>query len=102
MRSQRRYALRRQSSMKAGSFFLDEIRRITSSSRPGGTVSLAMSVTKPWRYLRATRDSSSGCLADMVLSATGRRVAGGGGMRKIRSGEWRIAPRQRLEAHLGE
>ena len=47
MRVQRRYALSRQSSMNAGSPFFAEISRMTSSSRPGATVSLAMSVTNP-------------------------------------------------------
>src|SRR5688572_967445 len=88
--------------MKAGSFFFAEIRRITSSSSPGATVSLAMSVTKPWRYLRATRVSSSGCLADMVRSAPRRRAGREREARKVRRRERRVAPQQRLEAHVRE
>src|SRR5688500_6535752 len=102
MRIHRRYALSRQSSMNAGSFFFAEIRRITSSSRPGATVSLAMSVTKPWRYLRATRVSSSGCFADMARAAARRRAGRDRRARKVRRRENRVAPRQRLEAHVGE
>src|SRR2546425_7434916 len=51
--SQCRYALSRHSSSQSGSPFLVEIRRITSSLRPTGTVSDSMSVTKPARYSRA-------------------------------------------------
>src|SRR2546425_2424192 len=48
--SQLRYALRRHSSIHAGSPFLAEISRITSSFKPGGTISDSMSVTKPYLY----------------------------------------------------
>src|ERR1039457_326085 len=48
--SQWRYALRRQSRSQAGSFFLAEIRRTTSSLRPRGMASASMSVTKPHLY----------------------------------------------------
>ena len=47
MVSQCRSAFRRHSSRKAGSPFLREMSRTTSSSSPGGTVSESMSVTKP-------------------------------------------------------
>src|SRR6185295_20375145 len=45
-----RYDLRRHSSSQAGSSFLVEMRRITSSLRPGATVSDSISVTKPYLY----------------------------------------------------
>src|SRR5436309_7789505 len=51
--SQCRYAFRRHSSSHSGSPFLAEIRRITSSLSPTGTVSDSMSVTKPALYSRA-------------------------------------------------
>src|SRR5438046_3215689 len=55
--SQRRYALRRHSSMNSGSFFFAEIVRIISSLRPGGTVSVSTSVTNPYAYSRLTSAS---------------------------------------------
>src|SRR3989442_577928 len=48
--SQLRYALSRQSSIHAGSAFLAEISRMTSSFKPAGTTSDSMSVTKPYLY----------------------------------------------------
>src|SRR5688572_22520515 len=54
---QRRYALRRHSSMNGGSFFFAEIMRMMSSFSPRGTVSVSTSVTKPCWYSRVTRDS---------------------------------------------
>src|SRR2546430_11461388 len=48
--SQLRYALSRHSSIHAGSPFLAEISRITSSFKPAGTTSDSMSVTKPYLY----------------------------------------------------
>ena len=50
-------ARRRHSSMNSGSFFFAEIRRMTSSFRPGGTESAPMSVMNPYWYSRAARDS---------------------------------------------
>src|SRR5262245_48721719 len=88
--------------MKAGSPFFAEMSRITSSSRPGATVSLAMSVTKPWRYLRPTRVSSSGCLADIGPSAARRRARGAGDPRQVGGLEGAVAPHELLEAHLEE
>src|SRR5487761_547450 len=44
--------------MNAGSFFLAEISRITSSFSPGGTVSDSISVMKPWRYSPRTSFST--------------------------------------------
>src|SRR6185437_629863 len=43
--------------MNGGSFFFAEIRRITSSERPGGTLSASMSVTKPCAYSRLINSS---------------------------------------------
>ncbi len=43
--------------MNSGSPFLAEIKRMTSSFRPGGTVSAPMSVMNPYWYSRAARDS---------------------------------------------
>src|SRR5438094_3733903 len=51
--SQCRKALSRHSSSHSGSPFLAEMRRMTSSLRPGATDSDSMSVTKPARYSRA-------------------------------------------------
>src|SRR2546426_5129099 len=51
--SQCRYDFRRHSKSHSGSPFFPEIRRITSSLRPTGTVSDSMSVTNPARYSRA-------------------------------------------------
>src|SRR5450830_1532287 len=57
MVSQRRYALRRHSSMNDGSFFFAEMVRMMSSLRPGGTVSVSTSVTNPYAYSRLTSAS---------------------------------------------
>ena len=57
--SQRRYALRRHSSRKAGSIFLAEIQRTTSSFKPGGAVSASISVTQPYLYSWSAADRSS-------------------------------------------
>src|SRR5438874_11207967 len=57
MVSQRRYALRRHSSMNSGSFFFEEISRMMSSLRPAGTVSVSTSVTNPYAYARLTSAS---------------------------------------------
>src|SRR3954464_951735 len=57
MVSQRRYALRRHSSMNSGSFFFAEIVRIMSSLSPAGTVSVSTSVTNPYAYSRLTSAS---------------------------------------------
>ena len=46
--TQCRKALRRHSSMNAGSRFLAEITRMTSSLSPAGTLSDSMSVMKPY------------------------------------------------------
>src|SRR5271169_5066376 len=59
--SQWRYAFKRHSSSHSGSPFLAEIRRITSSFKPGGTVSCSMSVTKPYLYSCVARNSTSVC-----------------------------------------
>src|SRR2546422_10241325 len=48
--SQLRYARSRHSSIHAGSPFFWEISRMTSSLRPGATVSDSISVTKPYLY----------------------------------------------------
>ena len=48
---------RRHSSMNSGSSFLCEMRRMTSSLRPGGATSDSMSVTKP--HLYSERSSTS-------------------------------------------
>src|SRR5437660_746001 len=48
--SQLRYARSRHSSIQGGSPFFWEISRMTSSERPGGTVSDSISVTKPYLY----------------------------------------------------
>src|SRR5438034_6632238 len=48
--SQLRYAWSRHSSIQGGSPFFWEISRMTSSERPGGTVSDSISVTKPYLY----------------------------------------------------
>src|SRR5438309_10367608 len=45
-----RYARSRHSSIQGGSPFFWEISRMTSSERPGGTVSDSISVTKPYLY----------------------------------------------------
>src|SRR6185503_21225594 len=58
MVSQWRYDFSRHSVRNSGSPFLLEISRMTSSLRPGGTVSCSMSVTNPWRYLRLTRSAT--------------------------------------------
>src|SRR5512135_50643 len=63
--------------MNWGSPFLREISRITSSSRPGGTVSDSMSVTKPWRYFCATSASRSCCCVDMPFTSESARAAHG-------------------------
>src|SRR6267378_8057194 len=55
--SQRRYALRRHSSMNSGSFFFAEMVRMMSSLRPAGTVSVSTSVTNPYAYSRLTSAS---------------------------------------------
>src|SRR3989442_2315994 len=55
--SQLRYALSRQSSIHAGSPFFSEMSRMTSSLKPGGTVSDSISVTKPYLYGWRTWDS---------------------------------------------
>ena len=60
--------------MNCGSPFLREMSRITSSSRPGGTVSDSMSVTKPWRYFWATSASRSCCEVDMRVSSDPARA----------------------------
>ncbi len=52
MVSQWRKDLSRQSSINAGSRFLLEMSRMTSSSSPGGTVSDSTSVTNPASYSR--------------------------------------------------
>src|SRR3970282_279788 len=44
--------------MNSGSCFFAEIRRITSSFKPGGTVSASMSVTKPYLYSLWVRSST--------------------------------------------
>ena len=44
--------------MNCGSFFFAEIRRMTSSLRPGGTESDSMSVTKPHLYSRLASSST--------------------------------------------
>src|SRR5437879_741861 len=63
--SQCRYAFRRQSSINFGSFFLAEIMRTMSSLKPRGTVSVSMSVTKPYLYSRLA--SSSIVLVAVVI-----------------------------------
>src|SRR5262245_21220360 len=52
--------------MNSGSCFLREIVRITSSSRPGGTVSDSMSVTKPCRYFCPTSASRVGSFCGLL------------------------------------
>src|SRR5690242_4257895 len=52
-----RKALRRHSSRKGGSFFLEEISRTVSSVNPGGALSDSTSVTKPYLYSFLTRPS---------------------------------------------
>src|SRR5437773_5976271 len=52
MVSQCRYAFSRHSTINLGSFFLAEIRWMTSSFRPRGTVSASISVTNPCLYSR--------------------------------------------------
>src|SRR5687767_13893580 len=85
MVSQCRYAERRHSSIQAGSFFLPEISRITSSERPGGTRSSSISVTKPYLYSFSVRSwsicvsvwvSDSGMAVPSCVSA-GAGLAGG-------------------------
>src|SRR5262245_43734303 len=79
--SQRRYARSRQSSIHSGSSFLREIRRITSSFSPGGTVSCSTSVTNPHLYSRSAR-SRIGSLVLLLIEAlstscgTGARAVG--------------------------
>src|SRR5438309_3170476 len=46
----KKYARSRHSSIQGGSPFFWEISRMTSSERPGGTVSDSISVTKPYLY----------------------------------------------------
>src|SRR5690606_7554097 len=57
MPCQRRKAFSRHSVMNSGSFFFDEIRRTTSSLRPGGIWSDSISVTKPCWYSLCTSAS---------------------------------------------
>src|SRR5659263_743907 len=54
MVSQWRYALRRRSRRNSGSFFRDEISRMTPSLSPFGTVSASTDVTNPQRYSLST------------------------------------------------
>ena len=54
---QRLYALSLHSSNQVGSSFFAEMSRITASLRPGGSVSVSTSVTKPYAYSRLTRVS---------------------------------------------
>src|SRR5512138_2679590 len=56
--------------MKLGSFFLREINRMTSSSRPGGTVSDSISVTNPCRYFCPTSASRVGSVCGLLAITT--------------------------------
>src|SRR5215467_12291956 len=69
MVSQWRYALSLHSSMNSGSFFFEDIRRMTSSLKPGATESVSISVTNPYLYSWFAIDSSvcSGVLIEFLL-----------------------------------
>src|SRR6516162_3599458 len=79
MVSQCRKAARRHSSMKSGSFFFSEIRRMTSSEMPRGNVSDRTSVTKLCGYslrIKSLILDSVELMADLRFQRCGRVVAG--------------------------
>src|SRR5215467_12989193 len=82
MVSHRRYALRRHSTMKSGSFFRAEIARTTSSFNPGGKVSDSMSVTNPASYSRVISDS-----IELLIYAPQELGAADGARSQLATGE---------------
>src|ERR1022692_4027958 len=100
-----RNAFKRQSSKNAGSFFLSDIARTTSSSSPGGKLSDSISVTKPCRYFWLMSASTSCDLLDTIefrfrFRARSRRVASNfpGQSRDAHRG--RIEPGQLAQRHI--
>src|SRR6476661_4049262 len=71
---QRRNALRRQSSSHCGSPFLFEMKRTVSSERPGGSVSVSISVLKPYWYSRLTSASMVELMPAPVPASCGHSV----------------------------
>src|SRR3954452_19009969 len=70
--SHERYALRRQSSIHAGSFFLPEMKRTVSSLSPFGANSCSISETKPHSY--SASFSAASCASRLRTVSTTLRL----------------------------
>src|SRR5215469_7511276 len=88
--------------MNAGSCFLAEMRRMTSSLSPGATVSDSMSVTKPWRYSPRNSVSTSLFSVDMFSSLLVRRRAAVQHRTEVQARRQRHGPRQLRQGHGAE
>src|SRR5437016_2116238 len=82
MVSQCRYAFSRHSNMNLGSFFLAEIRWMTSSFRPRGQVSASISVTNPCLYSRLASSAVALVYAVAVGHSAGMALAIAGIVKK--------------------
>src|SRR5688572_16565944 len=95
-----RNALSRHSSSHAGSFFLAEISRTTSSLSPFGISSASTSVTNPYLYSRVASSSMVSVLVDISLSGSdpGSRIPGSDPV----SVKWKPAPARALRVWIVE